>query len=511
MNESLFVEFISRIFPKLQPLIEKVNGKRNKNLTYLHKTMLRKEYSADQKWESASVNTTFVAADMVAMDSPLPVKKRDSIAHSNGKLPKIGMEKKMKESDINAINIMKAQGAKFQQIAAKLSADPVACSVGIDEKNEMNFLTALSDGYILVEDPDNVGTALRVSFNFVEDNCFGVETPGVLTVDDLKRVIEKADSVDGNSISGIAIALSTYKKLRGTRSAKELVANYKGIAYTNETNLAVPSSKDFDEAFEDETGCTFLKIDRTVVTERNGKRKPVKPFNPNKVTLLVDTNEVGALVWGTLAEMNHPANGVTYQVVDDYKLISKYSTTKPLIEFTTGEALVLPVLENVDQIYSIDINVAQVLDEEAEEDDTTDVYITIFGHKYDKADVTDKFAELGVAPASTSDADYIAAVNELSAAKLKKFKAGLIYYPEVTPDALTFTAAADSTGKTVAVDTNDTETITVAAADNWCTAAVANGIVTVTVGANSTSAKRTTTVTVTVGDRTATIDVEQAA
>jgi len=72
MKESLFIEYIRKIFPKLQTIIERINGKRGNQLTYLHKTMLRKEYSADQKWESASVNTTYVAADMVAMDSPLP-------------------------------------------------------------------------------------------------------------------------------------------------------------------------------------------------------------------------------------------------------------------------------------------------------------------------------------------------------------------------------------------------------------------------------------------------------
>ena len=52
MKESLFIEYIGKIFPKLQTIIERINGKRGNQLTYLHKTMLRKEYSADQKWES---------------------------------------------------------------------------------------------------------------------------------------------------------------------------------------------------------------------------------------------------------------------------------------------------------------------------------------------------------------------------------------------------------------------------------------------------------------------------
>lgn len=59
MNESLFHAYIAKFFPKLQMFIEKVNGKRNGNLTYLHKdtNILRREYSPDNKWESGSVDT----------------------------------------------------------------------------------------------------------------------------------------------------------------------------------------------------------------------------------------------------------------------------------------------------------------------------------------------------------------------------------------------------------------------------------------------------------------------
>ena len=300
MKESLFIEYIRKIFPKLQTIIERINGKRGNQLTYLHKTMLRKEYSADQKWESASVNTTYVAADMVAMDSPLPPKMRDSIAHANGTLPKVGMKKILRETQINTINIMKAQGAAFTNIANKLTNDAVACSVGIDEKNEANFLTALSDGVVIVEDENNTGTGLRINFNYLPQNSFGVETAGTISSDDIKRVIAKADA-DGNSITTIAISLSTYNKMRQEQWAKELVANYRGQTFDSNTKLPVPTATLFDEAFaDDNNGITFLKIDRTVISEKNGKRIPYKPWNANKLIFLT-TQEVGALVWGTLA------------------------------------------------------------------------------------------------------------------------------------------------------------------------------------------------------------------
>lgn len=425
MVQSQFVEYIRKIFPRLQNVVDTVNGKRNgeQKRTYLHKTMLRKVYSADQKWSNAAVNTTYVAADMVSMNSPLPIKSRDAIAHANGSLPKIGMKKIMFESDINAVNIMKAQGAEWTNIANKLTSDPIACSVGIDEQNEANFLTGLSDGIVAVEDENNTGTALRIKFGYLPENCFGVETQNELTLDDIKRVLADADN-NGDTIVTIAIALSTYNKLRQTQGAKELVANYRGQTFDSSTKLPVPTASLFDEAFaDDNNGVSFLKIDRSVISEKDGKRKSYKPWNANKLIFLT-TEEVGALVWGTLAEKTNPVEGVVYSTVDEYKLISRYRTTEPFTETTSGQALVLPVIENVDQIYSLDISEAQAVDTSSESSDSSDVKITIWGNTYKKPEFVKEFNKItGKNLASTiADDKLIAAVNRLNdfdEAKLK--------------------------------------------------------------------------------------------
>lgn len=425
MVQSQFVEYIRKIFPRLQNVVDTVNGKRNgeQKRTYLHKTMLRKVYSADQKWSNAAVNTTYVAADMVSMNSPLPIKSRDAIAHANGSLPKIGMKKIMFESDINAVNIMKAQGAEWTNIANKLTSDPIACSVGIDEQNEANFLTGLSDGIVAVEDENNTGTALRIKFGYLPENCFGVETQNELTLDDIKRVLAYADN-NGDTIVTIAIALSIYNKLRQTQGAKELVANYRGQTFDSSTKLPVPTASLFDEAFaDDNNGVSFLKIDRSVISEKDGKRKSYKPWNANKLIFLT-TEEVGALVWGTLAEKTNPVEGVVYSTVDEYKLISRYRTTEPFTETTSGQALVLPVIENVDQIYSLDISEAQAVDTSSESSDSSDVKITIWGNTYKKPEFVKEFNKItGKNLASTiADDKQIAAVNRLNdfdEAKLK--------------------------------------------------------------------------------------------
>ena len=425
MNESLFHAYVAKFFPKLQMFVEKVNGKRNGQLTYLHKdtSILRREYSPDNKGESGSINTTDVAADYVAVDSPLPMKARDSIAAANGKIPKSGIKRVLKESDILNIRIMEAQGDRQREIARKLAQDSVACSSGLDERNEYAFLFGLSNGYVAVKDEDKPDALMRLKFNYFPENCFGVETKDVLSISDLKRVIEKADT-DGNTIIQIWIAKSAYDKLRQTREAKELVANYNGQVFTDETNLPTPTASRFNEAFaDDNNGITFRVIDRSVFLEADGVKQSVKPWNASKVIFTCSTM-IGAFVYGRLAEQTNPVKQVDYQTVDEYKLISKYSLTEPLREITSGQQFTLPIIENVDQIYSLDIAEAQAVDSDAESSDTGDTKFTIWGQTYTKANFVTELNKITGAKraATTPDDKLIAAVNKLSDADEEALK-----------------------------------------------------------------------------------------
>lgn len=77
MYPSLFIEFIDKYFRLvIGKITEKINGKKAEE-QLLHKTMLTEEYSADLTWGSTELSTSIVAADVVAMDSSLPLKKRD--------------------------------------------------------------------------------------------------------------------------------------------------------------------------------------------------------------------------------------------------------------------------------------------------------------------------------------------------------------------------------------------------------------------------------------------------
>ena len=417
MNKSLFYKYVAKFFPKLQRYIEKVNEKRKKPLTYLHKEMLGMEFAPDNKWESTSVNTTYVAADYVAVDSELPLKSRDTVASANGKLPKVGMKKYLKESDINNLNVMIAQGGNAAKIAKRLADDAVACAVGIDEQNEYAFLFALSHGYVAIkdEDPDAPEkTVMRLNFNYLKKNKFGATVKGEVTIEDIKRVLDIARGRDQNTIIQICISKVGYDKLRQTRGARELAASYEGRSFTDDTVLGVPNSKNFNAAFEDEFGVTFRVIDRTIVREKNGKKKTVKPWATSVLVFLCN-EQVGTLVYGRLAEQSNPVKWVNYKLVDVFKLISNYSKVDPLREVTSGQAFVAPILEDIDQIYMLDYEEAAEVDTEKEADDTEDEYVTYKGITYEKQGFVTALNRIAKTRYSvkTSDERVINKANEL--------------------------------------------------------------------------------------------------
>ena len=212
---SIFQQYIEQFMPMLGLYVtEKINGKNERERTYLHKQRLEPVYSPDQKWEGTSANTRYVKADYVALDSPLPLKRRGSVSTSNGKLPKVGVRRVMNETDINNINIREGQlnaleygsdayKQKKRQIIKKLADDPTFCSIAIDEQNEYTYLYGISNGIALVpgdsSDASNTGIGMRVNYGYLPKNILHTAEEGTCDGDDFQRVNDQANA-DGNTI-----------------------------------------------------------------------------------------------------------------------------------------------------------------------------------------------------------------------------------------------------------------------------------------------------------------------
>lgn len=415
-NVSIFKKYLDRFFPVLSTLIEKINEKRGNTLTYLHKdtSILKKTFSPDNKWEAGSVNSQYVAADFVAMDSPLPLKSRPTVHTGNGRLPKSGIARVLIESEITELQVMEAQGGNAQRIARILADNVVTCNAGLDELMEYAFLYGLSNGFVALPDEDHPNQMMRLKYGYLDENTFGTADKGVVTISDFRRVVEKAET-DQNTIQTVWIAKSTYDALRKTREARELVADMDDRVYDDNTTLPVPGTNKFNQAMEAEFGFGFQVINRTVKFERNGEPVNVKPWNPNRIIFACNT-QVGEFMYGRLAEDRNRVNGVNYTLIDDFKLISEYSTNEPsLVEKTAGQCIAAPIIEDVDQLYILDSTLSQEVDNTAETADTNDTYVTVWGNKYTKATLITIMKAQGISIATNaSDATVIRKINELS-------------------------------------------------------------------------------------------------
>lgn len=353
--KSIFSQLVDKYFaPVVRRVTETINGKKEEE-QLLHTTMLTEEYAPDLKWESSELSGSIVAADVVALDSSLPLKKRDSISKEVGKIPKVGLKFRKDESDITTINIMQATGAAEDTIVSKVMNDVPRAIGGVRHLVEIMFQQALSTGQLLVGEDITRGTGIRATYNYLAENIFHC-TAGAwgeddaAPIDDIEQMFAKA-SDDGNTIRLVMIAKARIDMLRKSTAGKLLVANNNGQTVTNIDTLGKPTRTAMLEALEAEFGATFRIVDSSFqIEDADGKRRTIKPWEQANVVGLT-TDKVGRLVYGRLAEETNPVDGVTYEKSGSFILVSKFSDNEPLQEFTTAQAFVLPVIDGGNSVY----------------------------------------------------------------------------------------------------------------------------------------------------------------
>lgn len=361
MEPSLFTAWVAKYFkPLVAKVVEKINGTKTPQ-TYLHKTMLRKEYSPTLKWNSINVDGSTVAADVVAMDSPLPLKKRDTISKADGEIPKIGMKLALNERTMTDLDIL-TNNAQTQEstIVQKLFQDTAKCITGIYEQLELMFLQALSTGVTVISDATNVGLGIRVDFGYKASNKFGVAVVWGATgtpITDFNKV-KNAASANGDTLTTVMMDDYAFNNMIKSAEFKQYYAGSLGIGLNTSSIIPTPNVAQATQFLTGQFGWNIRLVNRTVKTERNGVKTNVKPWAEGAVVFLT-TEQVGTLTWGTLAEMNHRNKAVTYEVADEMILVSKYHKVDPLKEYTSSQALALPVINNVDEIYLLDTKTVQ--------------------------------------------------------------------------------------------------------------------------------------------------------
>lgn len=424
MIQSLFPKWVDQYFKVFaNKIVEKVNGTTTP-VTYMFKTMLRKNFSTSLKWGSVSSNGTIIRADVVALDSSLPLKRRDSVTTATGDIPKIGMKMYLNETTMNDIKILVATGGQEAEVLRKLFGDLNKCVSGVYEELEFMFLQGLSTGVALITGDDTPGLGIRVDYGHPAENKYGVGTvwsdANAKPIDDINNIRKKA-KLKGDIVRYIFMDDNTWELFRANQQVRDQWAL--SINFVGSTTPIVPSLETANSFLKSNFGYEITVIDRQMFVEKNGKRTVTTPWAANIVTFLTDLN-VGTLTYGSLAEETFPVKQVDYTKVDDYILLSKYGKNDPVREFTSSQALVLPVIDNIGSMYTMDTNEA-----DASVQTEGDANFSYKGVNYTKASVVTaiKLADPNsTLTTSSTDAALQKAINKLSAAQIITFEANIV-------------------------------------------------------------------------------------
>lgn len=355
MEKTLFGEYIDKYFRGfVGAVVEKYNGARV-DPPFLHKELLNEEYSADLRWGSTDINHSVVAADVVSLESSLPLKSRAAVSRASGTIPKIGIKMRKGEIEISNINVMRAKGASEAEVAAKIFDDVAKVIKAVDVRKEIMFQTALSTGQCLVTDADNVGTGVRASFGYNPKNTIKsaakwADATNAKPIDDLKELFAAADA-KGVTPLHVYLSRKYFDYLRA--SAQGRLFGAQGTVAVKPELLLASSVEAMLTALRNEFGAEFHIVNGSYRVEQpSGRSETVKPWAEANVVAVPDS-KVGRLVYGTLAEETNPASWVTYQKAGTHILISKFSQVDPLEEYTTAQAVCLPVIDGAGEIFTL--------------------------------------------------------------------------------------------------------------------------------------------------------------
>lgn len=355
MEPSLFIDLVDRYFSGLVLSVTKeINSADRPDPLYFPRFLSRR-FSMSGKWDALSSVNSRVMADVIAMDSSIPLKRRESLSKAAGDIPKLGMEMQLNETQLTELLTMQRADFPESQIIDELFRDTVACIRGQYERLDYLFLKGLSAGVVEIDSSDNVGVGVRLDYQYMSQNQFTSSVPWsnplATPFKDLEPLLAKARA-DGNPIRTIMLDRTTWNNILATSEAKAIYAEAIGVI-TGTPASFIPSDR-FNSVVQAQFGFSFEIVERTCRYQINGVNTDVTPWEAGQVIAL-NNNNVGALVWSFLAEAQRPVAGVTYQTADEFILARKYHTVKPsFAEFTSSQSRAVPVIANVSQIYKLD-------------------------------------------------------------------------------------------------------------------------------------------------------------
>ena len=296
----------------------------------------------------------------MALGAPTPLKRRDKLNSYVGDIPKISIMRSLDEVEMKKIEVMIAQNRPEEEIIRRIFDDIPFVINGVDERIEDIFQSELSTGVGMAV--NNIGEQVRLDMGYTDyaDNHKGVSALWTAAnsaagtarpMDDITNLLDQAEK-DGNAVINCFADNTALRAM----FANAQVRNYFGFQSNfagDSSSIPTLSFRQLQELFADEWDINLVRVRRSTTTEVNGTRTDHKAWANGRMVFTCD-ERVGSLVYTSVAEESHQDPAATYQKANDYTLVSKFSDQEPLVEYTKAQAMAVPVLRNVNRIYSLD-------------------------------------------------------------------------------------------------------------------------------------------------------------
>lgn len=303
-----------------------------------------------------SVNVS-VMADRRAEDAERTEKVLDDAQYLMGKINIVGTQKTLNETQTRRLLNSWGAGAPAEVIAKALDVRNQSNLDSIFHRLNYDFYRALSLGAVAISSIDNNVNLddVRWDFKIPDKNKFGVEKAGELTLKDIEKVMRASK----NSLRAIYMDAETFDSLATDQELVKAYAASKQVMMEVGRLLEDQVNEYMDRRFK----AKIYIMDETFIRELDsGTREDVEGWKPGMVTF-TPSSEVGATAHtqtvDAIARQLNP-NDKSYLGIEDASiLLRNYSVSEENKTFkiwTMAETHAVPVLENSDGIYQIDIN-----------------------------------------------------------------------------------------------------------------------------------------------------------
>ncbi len=318
-----------------------------------------------------------VTADVVSYDTKAPEKKRDVVDKLTIDIPAIKISRSLTEQelqDYDQLLRLTATDARQRQILDLIYDDLDFVVEGVLAQYEYLALKALNQQKIRLNLANNVGLITEVDIDYQMTAAYkriikssdamrlwtyyttDADKPKPIT--DIEVVVAAAKA-QGIKFRYIAMNQSKYIEFQGATQVQEYTRPYaaSSLLYGSGVTIA-PTLVEVNKMLLARTLPQIIAIDSVVGLENeNHVITNADPFLDNdgadKFIVFLQDLAVGNMLAGPITEESHPVNQVDYAKKENI-LVSKYSETNPVKEFTVAQANAFPSLETIDTIFRLD-------------------------------------------------------------------------------------------------------------------------------------------------------------